>query len=54
MKKIWDHKEIVIIEGEQSRLGIGNDLFKNAISIQRVLCPILNAFKSIFKYQEKK
>ena len=27
MKKIWDKKDVVIIEGEQSRLGIGNDLF---------------------------
>ena len=49
LKMVWEHKEIVIIEGEQSRLGIGNDLFKNTISIQRVLCPILNAFN---RYQE--
>ena len=49
LKMIWDHKEIVIIEGEQSRLGIGNDLFNNTISIQRILCPILNAFN---RYKE--
>jgi len=37
-------KNIVIIEGVQSRLGVGNDLFKNANSIQRILCPSENAF----------
>ena len=28
LKKIWEQKDILIIEGEKSRLGIGNDLFK--------------------------
>ncbi|MCR2822009.1 SP_1767 family glycosyltransferase [Lederbergia panacisoli] len=43
-KKLWDKKEIVIVEGEQSRLGIGNNLFDNAKSIKRILCPAKNAF----------
>ena len=45
MKKIWDKKDVVIIEGEQSRLGIGNDLFDNMKSIQRIICPSENAFE---------
>ena len=28
LKRIWEQKDILIIEGQYSRLGIGNDLFK--------------------------
>lgn len=48
-KKVWDERDIVIIEGRYSRLGVGNDLFKNSKSIQRILCPKENAFE---KYEE--
>jgi glycosyltransferase family protein len=34
----------LIIEGEKSRLGIGNDLFNNSKSIKRIICPAENAF----------
>jgi len=44
LKKVWEKKDIVIIEGVKSRLGVGNDLFNNAKSIQRILCPSENAF----------
>jgi glycosyltransferase family protein len=44
LKLIWDKKDILIIEGEKSRLGIGNDLFNNSKSIKRILCPAVNAF----------
>ena len=49
LKKIWDQKDVVIIEGEKSRLGIGNDLFNNMKSIQRILCPSKNAYNVIDK-----
>lgn len=39
MKGIWENRDIVFIEGEKSRLGVGNDLFDNARSIRRILCP---------------
>lgn len=45
IKKIWDRRDIIIIEGDKSRLGIGNDLFDNVSSIKRVLCPAKNAFE---------
>lgn len=45
LKKIWDNKDVVIIEGEKSRLGVGNDLFDNMKSIQRIICPSENAFE---------
>lgn len=44
MKKIWDGRDILFVEGEKTRLGVGNDLFDNARSIKRVLCPATNAF----------
>ncbi|ORX42258.1 DUF1792-domain-containing protein [Piromyces finnis] len=44
LKKIWENRDILIVEGEKSRLGVGNDLFNNTRSIQRVLCPIRNSF----------
>ena len=44
-KKIWDRKNILIVEGEKSRLGIGNDLFNNAKSIKRIICPNKYAFR---------
>ena len=40
---------MVIIEGEKSRLGVGNDLFDNMKSIERIICPTMNAFN---KYKE--
>lgn len=49
LKKIWDEKELLIIEGEGSRLGVGNDLFDNARTIERIICPSKNAFD---KYEE--
>lgn len=47
MKGIWDDRDIVFIEGEKSRLGVGNDLFDNARSIRRILCPPRDAFDRI-------
>lgn len=44
LKRIWDKKDILIVEGKYSRSGVGNDLFANAESIQRILCPARNAF----------
>jgi len=43
-KRIWDNKECVFIEGDKTRMGVGNDLFDNAKSIQRILCPSESAF----------
>lgn len=44
LKTIWTNKDIIIVEGEGSRLGIGNDLFDNVKSISRILCPVRDAF----------
>lgn len=44
LKKLWQDKDIIIVEGEKTRMGIGNDLFSNTKSIKRILCPAENAF----------
>lgn len=49
IKRIWDNRDVVIVEGDKTRAGYGNDLFDNAKSLQRILCPTQNAFD---KYEE--
>ena len=49
LKMIWKNRDLLIVEGENSRLGIGNDLFDNSNSIERIICPSINAYK---KYDE--
>lgn len=43
---LWEDKKVVLIEGEKSRLGVGNDMFSEAKSVKRILCPAENAFSS--------
>jgi len=44
LKQIWNGRDLLIIEGEKTRMGIGNDLFDNARSILRILGPAEHAF----------
>ncbi len=48
-KQLWENKDIVFVEGKASRLGYQNDLFSNAKSIKRIICPPQNAWT---KYPE--
>ena len=43
-KEIWKDRDVVFIEGEKSRLGVGNDLFDGARSVRRILGPSVQAF----------
>ncbi|MBQ7666029.1 MAG: DUF1792 domain-containing protein [Synergistaceae bacterium] len=52
IKRIWDKREIVIVEGEHVKLGVGTDLFSNAKSIRRILCPSENAYEKIERIKE--
>lgn len=45
IRSIWDNKEVLIIEGEKSRFGVGNDLLDNAKSVERILGPYHHAFR---------
>ena len=44
-KSIWYEKDILMVEGDLSRVGVGNDLFSEAKSVKRILCPHHNAFE---------
>jgi len=44
LKQIWNGADVVLVEGEKSRLGVGNDLFDNARSVWRILGPSAQAF----------
>ena len=49
LRRIWEGKDIVIVEGTKSRTGIGNDLYNNANSIKRILGPATDAFSQYEK-----
>jgi glycosyltransferase family protein len=49
LRHIWNGRDIIIIEGCQSRLGVGNDLFAQASKIERIEAPATNSFD---KYDE--
>ena len=44
IKRIWEQRDVVLVEGSQTRTGQGNDLLDNARTVQRILCPTQNAF----------
>lgn len=44
IKKIWEGRDVVIVEGAKTRSGIGNDLYDNAKSVQRILGLALSGF----------
>ncbi|MFV8211700.1 SP_1767 family glycosyltransferase [Streptococcus pluranimalium] len=46
IRSLWADRDILIVEGETTRSGIGNDLFANARSIERIICPSKNAFSA--------
>ena len=49
LKKIWQDRNVIVVEGEKTRMGVGNDLLKKAKSVKRILCPAESAFA---KYDE--
>lgn len=44
LKQIWQDRDVLIVEGETSRSGVGNDLFAQAKSVARIICPSKNAY----------
>lgn len=44
LKEIWRKKKIMIVEGAQTRLGVGNDLFDDSASLKRIVGPATSSF----------
>ena len=43
-KQLWENEDVIFIEGKDTRMGVGNDLFFNTKSIRRIIGPAENAF----------
>lgn len=48
-KQLFSEKHILIIEGDKTRFGVGNDLLDQAVTVRRILAPSVNAFD---KYED--
>ena len=44
IKKLWDGRKALVIEGAGTRFGVGNDLLAGASEVKRILCPARDAF----------
>ena len=53
LKKIWEGKKVVTVEGSLCRLGVGNDLFDNVQSLRRILAPAECAFSAYDRILEE-
>lgn len=42
---LWENRDVVVIEGEKTRFGFGNDLLQKANSIKRIVAPAKNAYE---------
>lgn len=51
VKRLWSERNLIIVEGVDTKLGVGNDLFTGARSIRRILCPGKNAFDRLPEIQ---
>lgn len=47
LRTLWEDQDILIVEGETSRSGVGNNLFQNARSIERIIGPSKNAYAQL-------
>lgn len=43
-KKIWENRDILLVEGRYAYCGVKNDLFDGSSSIKRIIAPAMNAF----------
>ena len=53
LKSIWENRDLLIVEGATSRSGVGNDLFDEANSIKRIICPSHSAFSRVHEIEEE-
>ncbi len=44
LRKIWDGRNLIIVEGAQTRMGVGNDLLDGAKEVKRILAPATSSF----------
>lgn len=49
IKEIWQDKDVLIVEGKNTKFGVGNNLLDNSKSVRRIICPSRNAFEKYDK-----
>ncbi len=47
IRKIWENRDIVVVEGERTHNGVDNDLLDTARSIERIICPPSDAYGAV-------
>jgi glycosyltransferase family protein len=52
IKKIWENRDVVIVEGTRTHNGVGNDLLDTARSIERIICPPSDAYSALPNIEE--
>lgn len=45
IRKLWNDRECVVVEGALTKVGQGNDLLENAKSVDKIIGPAENAFR---------
>ncbi|MFP3153759.1 GT-D fold domain-containing protein [Lachnospiraceae bacterium ZAX-1] len=44
LKEVWKDRNVIIVEGAQTRIGVRNDLLSGAAQVRRILAPATNSF----------
>ena len=52
IRRLWHARDVTIVEGTDTKFGVGNDLLDNAASVTRILCPSRNAFEVLEQIEE--
>ncbi len=56
IREIWEKQDVLVVEGENTRFGVGNDLLNNAKSVERILTldkDCFNVYDEIFECVKK-
>lgn len=47
LSRVWQDRDVLLVEGAHSRMGVGNDVLAAARSVSRLLCPGRHAFDAV-------
>lgn len=47
IRRIWKDKDVVVVEGEKTHNGVGNDLLDTARSVERIIGPSEQAYRKV-------
>lgn len=52
IRSLWEDLDVLIVEGINSRSGVGNDLFENTHTLTRIIGPSSNAYRMVDELEE--